>query len=361
MKILLVVPSMGVGGAQTFVSNLAQEFEKQSENEIYILSFWDIVDERFKCLLSLPKIHLITLHKKKGFSLSFLHAIGKQIKAINPDIINTHSDSCFLYLLLLPFLHKTPIVHTITNNPTHYLKKYLWFFQKRLKSKFWKTSLIAISESFVPVLKNIYQTDKVDFAQNGILFPHIATLPFDLKKFDFISCGRFSKAKRFELLIEALSHTQDSKLSLILVGDGPEKNHLEELTKRLHLEARISFAGAVSDPMSLYNQARCFVLTSSSEGSPVTIVEAMSLGLPIIATDVGGVRDMVKNDQNGFLLPENPGPQDVALKMDLIEKNRDLYVKMSQNSYEKSLFFDISLSAQRYLSIYNRLVSYKDK
>ncbi len=129
-----------------------------------------------------------------------------------------------------------------------------------------------------------------------------------------LSVGRLSREKAhidllqaFKLLGEA---RPDLSLKLIILGDGPERARLEAVADSLC--GHIIFAGQVSDVRPFYATADVFALPSLSEGSPNVVLEAMAANLPIVATAVGGVPEMLENNESALLVPPNDPPSIAA-------------------------------------------------
>jgi glycosyltransferase involved in cell wall biosynthesis len=121
-------------------------------------------------------------------------------------------------------------------------------------------------------------------------------------KFKVVTVGRLISLKQIDLLIEAVSRLDD--VGLVVVGNGPERERLEELARRLGVAERVHFAG-VSSKQALLSACDLFVLNSTHEGFPYVVLEAMSLGLPVVATAVGGIPEVVQHGQNGLLIAPN--------------------------------------------------------
>lgn len=138
-----------------------------------------------------------------------------------------------------------------------------------------------------------------------------------------VSCCHISPVKRVELLAKALSLLSKSglKLSWTHLGGGEGLENLKAFAAEKLSFMECSFPGEVKNAelLEFYRSrpADCFVNTSSSEGLPVSIMEACSFGLPVVATDVGGTRELVRDGENGFLLRENFEPSELA---SLLEK-----------------------------------------
>jgi glycosyltransferase involved in cell wall biosynthesis len=130
------------------------------------------------------------------------------------------------------------------------------------------------------------------------------TLPLSTR-FNVVTAGRLVPWKRVDHLIESLRDSGET--GLVVVGDGPERNRLEELARACRLTDRIYFAGQRSkeDTLGLMSACDVFVLNSTYEGFPHVLLEAMGAGLPVIATAVGGTPELVRDGENGLLIAPN--------------------------------------------------------
>lgn len=161
-------------------------------------------------------------------------------------------------------------------------------------------------------------------------------------KFRIVSCSAVIPLKRVELIVEALS-LLDESIEWIHFGTGSENDKITELAEQLlKPKENISYRlmGYVpNDEVKEYyrmNYVDCFISTSSSEGLPVSIQEAMAFGIPIIATDVGGVSELVEN--NGILLKNNPNKEEIAHAIkDLFYMSESEYNNLRENSYKNWL------------------------
>lgn len=122
-----------------------------------------------------------------------------------------------------------------------------------------------------------------------------------------VTVGRLVPWKRVDGLLEALVEVPE--LGLVVVGDGPERSRLERLAQDLHVSNRVYFAGQRSKKEVLGLMATCdlFVLNSTYEGLPHVVLEAMALGLPVVATAVGGTPEVIKHGETGFLIQATDG------------------------------------------------------
>jgi glycosyltransferase involved in cell wall biosynthesis len=129
------------------------------------------------------------------------------------------------------------------------------------------------------------------------------------QKFVWLAIGRFEDAKDYPLMLRAFSQGEAEKRDavLVLVGDGSKKEQAENLARELGLASWVLFLGERRDILELYNAADAYVMSSAWEGMPNVLLQAAATGLPIVATNVGGNREVIVDGQTGFLVPpKNP-------------------------------------------------------
>jgi N-acetyl-alpha-D-glucosaminyl L-malate synthase BshA len=148
-----------------------------------------------------------------------------------------------------------------------------------------------------------------------------------------VHVSNFRPVKRIDDLIYSMCIIikNEPNAQLILVGDGPERHGIERLIDKLDLRKNILVTGYRSDVAAMMNCADALVLCSETENAPLTILEGMSCGLPIIATNVGGIPEQVQDGENGFLVPVKH-PEEIAeaaLKLNADEK---LISRMGENA-----------------------------
>jgi glycosyltransferase involved in cell wall biosynthesis len=166
-----------------------------------------------------------------------------------------------------------------------------------------------------------------------------------------ISVGRIVKRKGFDYLIKSLA-LLDEDVELLLIGDGVERDALQNLAKHLKIYHRIHFAGDVSEQKKFQylSNADLYVLSSLHEGFGIVLQEAMQVGLPIVSTNYGGQIDIITNQVNGLLVePENVNVLAEAIKQLLRDVN--LYKKISSNNIEKVKEFRPDTIIRKYLQL----------
>jgi glycosyltransferase involved in cell wall biosynthesis len=154
-------------------------------------------------------------------------------------------------------------------------------------------------------------------------------------EFMLLAVGRLSKEKAHLDLLAALARLRETnrelKCKLVIVGDGPERGTLEAAVRSTGIKLDVIFTGQENDVQPFYAAADVFVLPSHSEGSPNVLLEAMAANIPIVATDVGGVPEIVKNNESALLIPAND-PQAMAAAIASVLNDQDLARRLTTNS-----------------------------
>jgi len=253
-------------------------------------------------------VPVISFHKQPGFSIPTIARLARRLRADGIQVLHTHNSVVHHYGVLAGQLARVPVVntrhgvsliHTRPVQETYFntmipLTKHFAFVSKDTQSFFESRGVPRRKSS---VVLNGIPLDKWRAwqAQPGSRRPLLRC----------ISVGRLVPVKAYDVLIDAfaLAASRVSGLSLQIVGDGPLLNVLREKVRVAGLDDRVSFAGAVPDPERLLADADLFVMSSMSEGLPVAVLEAMAAGLPVIATRVGGVPEVLSSREGWLCEP----------------------------------------------------------
>jgi glycosyltransferase involved in cell wall biosynthesis len=162
-----------------------------------------------------------------------------------------------------------------------------------------------------------------------------------------LSVGRLSREKAHLDLLEGFNRLRKTKPEisgkLIIVGAGPERPKLEAAAASLGCP--VIFTGEVSDVQAFYALADVFVLPSHSEGSPNVLLEAMAENVPVVATGVGGVPEMVENNESALLVPPND-PTSLAASIERVLTDRELAQRLTKNA---ALLVDTRYTPENYV------------
>jgi glycosyltransferase involved in cell wall biosynthesis len=261
--------------------------------------------------------------ERRRFDLSVIPALRRIVEGRGADVVVTHSVKSHFLLWRSRLWRKHPWVafhHGYTDTDR----------KMRLYNRLDRWSLphadrvVTVCHAFAEELARSsgLSIDKVSIQQNAIRRqpsvspPEAAALRSHLGIGEdervVLSVGRLSREKAHIDLLAAFQRLRETKpdisLKLIIVGDGPERARLEATAESLGCRDRVAFSGQISDVQPYYAVADVFALPSLSEGSPNVLLEAMAANLAIVATAVGGVPEMVVNDESALLVPPNDPP-----------------------------------------------------
>jgi L-malate glycosyltransferase len=177
-------------------------------------------------------------------------------------------------------------------------------------------------------------------------------LGLNARKIYLSSVGRVVKRKGYDFLIRSLAKTRNKNVVCLIMGNGPEKENLRELTRELKIEKQVKFLGFVSEEekMQYLSNSDMYVLSSMHEGFGIVLQEAMQVGLPIISTNYGGQTDFVKEGENGYLVKFGD-ENGLTEALNKLLKNGTLRNKMSKKNKRGIKEFDLKKIAKKYLGI----------
>lgn len=314
INIMYLIGSLASGGAEKQVVELARNLDKTRYN-VFIVIYHD--DIHYKYIFDAKGVNIIFIEKNSKFDLLFLWKLVRFIRENRIDIIHSYMANTNVWARLAGKLSGCKIIIPSIRN-TNLSSK--WYLMERLLKK-WTTLVItnsyAAKEEYLEHV-NVPTDEFVTVIQNGIDLNAIENCPkvppaklrleYDIQEYDFVivCVARISRQKNQLCLLKAIKTIDIENLKVLFVGSIRDENYYKELqnyVKEYHLENRIRFIGEQQDVFSIMTMADLLVLTSLWEGFPNVIMEAMSVGLPVISSDVGDVRYMVKDGKNGYLFP----------------------------------------------------------
>ena len=354
-----------VGGAQKHVEALALKL-KQDAHEVTIVtgtydaSLWRLQEEQID-VISIPAMQR-AIHLTKD--IQALWQLRAAFKKIQPDVIAAHSSKAGAIGRIIGRLLRIPTIftaHSWSFTEGVPSRKQLIYRQLEKSVQPLTTKIITVSEydRKLALTKGIAPAHKMLTVHNGI--EQVETTR-DSKRENaehpqLVMVARFEVPKRQDILLEALLELTDIPWHLQLIGDGSLRPQLEHYVKDKGLAERVTFLGNRMDVSTHLAQSQIFVLLSDWEGLPISIIEAMRAKLPIIATNVGGVAELVTDYENGFLIPRNDFTV-LKKRLQALLTDETLCEKMGEAS-ERSFLqnFTFVPMYQKTLSIYEQAIS----
>ena len=363
IKLLFLITKGNFGGAQRYVYDLATNLPK-NKFEV-IVACGDQDGETLKNKLRDAGLRTLTLEGsgrevkvKKDFLV--LKQILKLIKEENPDVIHLNSSKIgFLGVLAIIWLKFKKIFNRNKKTiPLSIFTIHGWAFNEKNRSFFWKfifrfsyfvtilgsDKAIAVSEktkkgiSFLPFAKK-----KIVVIHNGIdkfetlIREKVRSILNGSEKTLILSIGELHPSKDFDVALIALSNLKEEtkkSLDYRIIGGGEEKGKLEKLINELGLGETVKLLGPIDNAKNLLSGADVFLFPSSNENLPYALLEAGLAGLPVIASDVGGIPEIIDHQKSGLLVPpENPDA--LAKQISSLLEDKTLLTKYSSELKEK--------------------------
>lgn len=365
-RITLLITSLQCGGAQVQLLELAIHLKESGwrVNVVHLLNKNDFVEDFEKfCIpvdsLKMPKgvpdiraiWKLAWLLKKHRtcilhshlFHANFLARITRIIKPVPVLLSSIHTTKEGGRWQDIIYRLTDPLCNLTTNVSQDAVDNYL----KRG----------AVPHNKILLVRNFVDTQK--FCPDKYVEKKIRN-ELDIEDhFCWLSVGYFGKQKDYPNLLQAFVHVlQNNPRTLLLIcGTGPLKKQMEDLVFRLNLSRNVRFLGLRRDVENIMNAADAYVMSSVREGMPIVLLEASSVGLPIVATDVGGNREIIKTGSSGFLVPAQ---QHLNLANAMIQMMQlDSSTRKMMGDYSRKNIvnhFSIQTGVKRWENLYRKML-----
>jgi glycosyltransferase involved in cell wall biosynthesis len=342
---------MDVGGAETLVAQMCRlQREQGHEPSVYAIASLGPLGAQLRR-------EGIAVHANVARHLSdAVPAFYKAFSKSHPDVVHLHNPTPTIYGALAARMAGVPSVISTRHSlvaPPRRLSVELKYAMAALFCDW----IVGICDATVGNLKGLHTIPKRKIVRiyNGTL--PIERFPLEIcppkTGFTLLFVGRLAPVKDLPLLLNAFHTALASRpeLRLWIVGDGTERGALENLAQELDITREITFWGQQLDVAPFFSAADVFVMSSVSEGLPISLLQAMSAGLSAIVTDVGGMAEVVIRSKAGIVTP--PRDKDrMALSILELVNNRGMRMTLSANA---ELAFQSTFSTQRMFSHYCHL------
>lgn len=360
MNILHVISTIDVGGIEKFVRELAIE-QSYMNNSVKIVcltthknkKYLKYKIEQFKY----ENIEILFLDKNNISRFKFYNKLRNIIKNIDPEVINTHNEEVSFHVINSLIGLKYRIFQVIHSRICNYP-----FLQKYYISRFIEKTIVISNETKKNFLSSKIKENKLNLINNGIKIDDFAfqsrICNKDVKK--IVCIGRLSKEKNqiilieaYKIIIEKLREFEKKIPVLEIIGSGDDFDILNNKINSLELNKYIFLKGEKQNIPEILRDADIYVLPSLTEGYSISLIEAKASFIPIIASDVGGNREIVKNNFDGILF-ENNNIIDLCEKLFDLINNFELRDNFIINSKKRIEEFDIKICALKYNNLYNK-------
>lgn len=354
MRILQVLPELKLAGAQIMVEGLTKELISKG-HEVEVVSLYSYTTPLSERLIK-DNVKIYFLGKSDGLDLRIFARLRKIIKDFNPDIIHTHTYALKYAYIASRLIYSGKIVHTIHNMAD----KETTEANRKLERKLFEKGAVqpvAISPIVKTSISSYYNMamDDVPMIFNGITLNNCKPkTDYKLQNTEIrlIHIGRLQEQKNHEMMIDAMKILvkKNDRVCLHCFGVGPLKDEILEKIKSAGLSKNVILEGLTDNQYAELNKADIFLLPSKWEGMPITLIEAMGSALPIVATPVGGIPDIVQDGYSGILC--NQTADDLAKAILIFVNDESMRRKYGQNALSRVNMFSSNQMASAYEEVY---------
>lgn len=356
MKIMQVIPYFCFGGAEIMCENLTYAL-KNAGQEVFVVSLYD---DRTPIARRMEEagIRIEYLDKKLGLDLSMVPKLAKMIRRERPDVVHTHLDVIKYATMAARLAGVKNCVHTVHSLADREAEGRV---QKIINGFYFRRGWsvpVALTPEVQASVSEFYSLPlgRVPVIFNGIdLSRCVPKASYETKDtVTILHVGRFDVPKNHAGLLEAFRLLREThpECRLRLVGDGDLRPDMEALAREKGIADFVEFCGMQSNVHPYLHDADIFVLPSIYEGNPMTIIEAMGTGLPIVASRVGGIPDMISDGESGLLV--KPEPQSICDGLTRLVEDGALRQRLGEAAREQSKNFSAEHMARDYISCYSK-------
>ena len=307
-RIVLFINSLQKGGSERVMVNLAEYFQKQSYDTILVTQYQReneyALPDGVRRIYSEPESQMLTGSRMKNFCVRFktLRAIWKEYK---PDVVLSFLGKNNLMAIATAAFLPVKVAVSVCGEPTMEYEGRLMRFLAKFLFRFADGVILQTQRAAEFFPKAVRKKSVI--MQNPLNPAFIGRTISTQRDNVIVAAGRLDENKNHAMLIHAFSKIAGEypEMKLVIYGEGELREKLTALIEEKELTERVTLPGIIDNVAEMVGRARIFALTSNTEGMPNTIIEAMALGTPVIATDCpcGGPAALIENEENGMLVP----------------------------------------------------------
>lgn len=357
MKILQLIYSLSSGGAERFVVDLSNRLAQNNDDEVVLVTILDESNPQWTYYLGdlSSKVRFVNLNCRRGLSLKSIFRIFKVIMHEKADVVHIHCNLIFLYLPTL-LLRRSKYVHTLHSLAVYCLG---WRGFRGMNCWLYKTRVqpVTISNECDKSFRELYALDTSICIINGrepVKIDDSFKMEVTLNRTCpvFIHVARCSPEKNQPRLFRIFERLLSDGLGYELLCLGSNYGEYAEKYKN---HPQIHVLGEKKNVGDYMRQADYFILSSDYEGLPLTLLEAMSLGLTPISTPAGGVVDVIRDGENGYIAQSFDDEDFYRKVRDIIVNRKIISPELIRHEFES--LYSMELCAEKYHSLYQRIHS----
>jgi len=375
IKVLYVITALNVGGAEMMLYRMLSRLNRELfDVSVITLINKGPVGKMIEDDLRIP-VQALNIKSSPGV-LTGIIRLKNMIKGRAPRVVHTHMVHANLLTRIVRLFYRVPVLICTIHNIEE---------KGRRKSARWRILAYRLTDPLCDFTSQVSRAGmekyiaikavprrKIACIPNGIdlnLFAVEVDKVQQLRKelgldnqFVYLAVGSLTRQKDYPNMLKAFAAVQNEAPNsvLLIVGTGPLENELRKAADDLHLKDSVLFLGLRSDIAVLMKAADAYVMSSAWEGLPVVLLEAAASKLPIIATDVGGNREIVLDKNNGFLVPPEDAQALARAMLEVLTVPEEKQIQMGINGYNHvKENYAVEKITGKWESIYLELLSKK--
>jgi glycosyltransferase involved in cell wall biosynthesis len=352
MKIAHVVDNMEVGGAETLVYQISRVQREQGHDpRVYAIAALGALGERMR---------------EEGFSVQA--NVGKHLqdatrnffrifKDSRPDVVHLHNPTPAIYAAVAARLAGVPSVVSTRHSLVAPPRERIMEMKYGVAAKFcdWVVGICDATVENVKNLRSVPSAKIVRVYNGAVPLTRVEQNAQPPKSgFTLVYVGRLAAVKNHALLLNAfrIALAEMPSLRLWMVGDGPERKMLESLAAKSGIVGEVTFWGQQLDVAPFFSAADAFIMSSKSEGLPMSLLQALSLGVPAIVTNIGGMAEVVRLANAGYTVSvtDSQAMGEAIVRLAKSDAEREQFSRSGESAFHR--YFSFQTMVDAYMGLY---------
>jgi len=365
INVLHVTYDMRIGGTEQVIKNLI-EASDSTRFEMSILCIESPVGP-FGEQMQVHGIQITSFNRQPGFDSSLIKSIRQHIKQYNIDVVHCHQYTPWIYGVLAALFTKAKVIYTehgrFYPDSTTWKRKLVNPWLHRIThattciSKATKQALVEFEHLPEEDIQVIYNGITPLSVEHQVIIRLQEELGISNSTLCLGTIARLDPIKNHELMLRSFRQVLDSGIDakLLIVGDGEMREHIEAVINELQIQRQVILTGYITNPQNYLAVMDIYLLSSLSEGTSMTLLEAMSLGKPCVVTNAGGNSEIIEHSDNG-LVSENGNAEAFATSILKLAQNPKMIRDMGIHSCKRyEIYFSAHAMAELYGKTYRTL------
>ena len=352
-------------GAEVQLFHLSTRLSRQEGIKLLVVLFnhGQLEDE-----LKQRNISVAVLDETRLSGFAILRELNKLVKVFQPDIIHTHRHKENIIGGLIAVLNRKKSVRTVHGANEHprgllNFRRFILTLLDGFSARVMQQKIIAVSNELKGEVSNIYPPSRITVIENCVDINYVEDMSKELSdghvakdSFNVAFIGRFVQVKRVDLFYaiakSAITRFSTEEINFHMLGEGPLKNDIDEMITRDKLGAGIHLHGFVQNVPPMLKQMDLLMITSDHEGLPMTLLEAMTLRVPVLSRAIPSIHRVLCNGECGYIVASDKVEHFVDAIEVIMTDTVDVNARVSAARAKIETEYNIDVNIEHYLQLY---------